>query len=167
MANLQHKDFSDVFEFPACWPLIEYRTAWTSIWTNSCNNMPGFQIDSVVSDIFQILTEINLWIFRFEQEFINSLIRKYTKVEEKYFWTGLQDISHTGTYSWGAVDGEKNEAVTYTNWNSLQPGKHNNLKNVKMLSFYIQQALEHHVRGLQGWNKIVIQKSLYFWKTNQ
>uniref|UniRef100_A0A8B9TUL6 Lymphocyte antigen 75 n=1 Tax=Anas platyrhynchos TaxID=8839 RepID=A0A8B9TUL6_ANAPL len=58
---------------------------------------------------------------RFEQEFINSLIRKYTKVEEKYFWTGLQDISHTGTYSWGAVDGEKNEAVTYTNWNSLQP----------------------------------------------
>uniref|UniRef100_G1NF25 Uncharacterized protein n=1 Tax=Meleagris gallopavo TaxID=9103 RepID=G1NF25_MELGA len=58
---------------------------------------------------------------RFEQEFINSLIRKHTKVEEKYFWTGLQDISQSGMYSWAAVDGEKSEAVTYTNWNSLQP----------------------------------------------
>uniref|UniRef100_A0A8C0BWH6 Lymphocyte antigen 75 n=1 Tax=Buteo japonicus TaxID=224669 RepID=A0A8C0BWH6_9AVES len=58
---------------------------------------------------------------RFEQEFINSLIRKHTKVEEKYFWTGLQDISQSGIYSWGTVDGEKTEAVTYTNWNSLQP----------------------------------------------
>ncbi|KAM9235960.1 lymphocyte antigen 75 [Leptosomus discolor] len=58
---------------------------------------------------------------RFEQEFINSLIRKLTKVEEKYFWTGLQDISQSGIYSWGTVDGEKTEAVTYTNWNSLQP----------------------------------------------
>uniref|UniRef100_A0A8V5GL26 Lymphocyte antigen 75 n=1 Tax=Melopsittacus undulatus TaxID=13146 RepID=A0A8V5GL26_MELUD len=58
---------------------------------------------------------------RFEQEFINSLIRKHTKVEEKYFWTGLQDIGQSGIYSWGTVDGEKAEAVTYTNWNSLQP----------------------------------------------
>ncbi|OXB77070.1 UNVERIFIED_CONTAM: hypothetical protein H355_007717 [Colinus virginianus] len=58
---------------------------------------------------------------RFEQEFINSLIRKHTKVEEKYFWTGLQDISQSGLYTWAAVDGEKSEAVTYTNWNSLQP----------------------------------------------
>uniref|UniRef100_A0A669PTN9 Lymphocyte antigen 75 n=1 Tax=Phasianus colchicus TaxID=9054 RepID=A0A669PTN9_PHACC len=58
---------------------------------------------------------------RFEQEFINSLIRKHTKVEEKYFWTGLQDISQSGMYSWAAVDGEKSETVTYTNWNSLQP----------------------------------------------
>uniref|UniRef100_A0A8C3LHA1 Lymphocyte antigen 75 n=1 Tax=Chrysolophus pictus TaxID=9089 RepID=A0A8C3LHA1_CHRPC len=58
---------------------------------------------------------------RFEQEFINSLIRKQTKVEEKYFWTGLQDISQSGMYSWAAVDGEKSETVTYTNWNSLQP----------------------------------------------
>ena len=88
--------------------------------------MPGFQIDSIVSDIFQILMQINLWIFRFEQEFINSLIRKHTRVEDKYFWTGLQDISQSGIYSWGTVDGEKNEAVTYTNWNSLQPGKFNN-----------------------------------------
>uniref|UniRef100_A0A8C0VS99 Lymphocyte antigen 75 n=1 Tax=Cyanistes caeruleus TaxID=156563 RepID=A0A8C0VS99_CYACU len=58
---------------------------------------------------------------RFEQEFINSLIRKHTKVEEKYFWTGLQDISQSGIYSWGTVNGEAPEAVTYTNWNSMQP----------------------------------------------
>ncbi|XP_025055752.1 lymphocyte antigen 75, partial [Alligator sinensis] len=58
---------------------------------------------------------------RFEQEFINSLIGKYSKVEAKYFWIGLQDISHSGRYTWGNVDGEENEAVTYTNWNSLQP----------------------------------------------
>uniref|UniRef100_A0A8B9PCE1 Lymphocyte antigen 75 n=1 Tax=Apteryx owenii TaxID=8824 RepID=A0A8B9PCE1_APTOW len=63
------------------------------------------------------LTVVN----RFEQEFINSLIRKYSKIEEKYFWIGLQDISQSGIYSWGAVDGEKSEAVTYTNWNSMQP----------------------------------------------
>uniref|UniRef100_A0A8C3J6Q4 Lymphocyte antigen 75 n=1 Tax=Calidris pygmaea TaxID=425635 RepID=A0A8C3J6Q4_9CHAR len=66
--------------------------------------------------------ECNLTVMnRFEQEFINSLIRKHTKVEEKYFWTGLQDISQSGIYSWGTVDGKKPEAVTYTNWNSLQP----------------------------------------------
>lgn len=105
-----------------CW------TAWTTTGTNSCNNMPGFQTVSVVFSIFQILTQSNLWIFRFEQEFINSLIRKHTKVEEKYFWTGLQDIGQSGIYSWGTVDGEKAEAVTYTNWNSLQPGKFNNKK---------------------------------------
>uniref|UniRef100_A0A8C3VJD0 Lymphocyte antigen 75 n=1 Tax=Catharus ustulatus TaxID=91951 RepID=A0A8C3VJD0_CATUS len=58
---------------------------------------------------------------RFEQEFINSLIRKHTKVEEKYFWTGLQDISQSGIYSWGTVNGKTPEAVTYTNWNSMQP----------------------------------------------
>ncbi|XP_067155243.1 lymphocyte antigen 75 isoform X1 [Apteryx mantelli] len=63
------------------------------------------------------LTVVN----RFEQEFINSLIRKYSKIEEKYFWIGLQDISQSGIYSWGAVAGEKSEAVTYTNWNSMQP----------------------------------------------
>lgn len=125
MVNLQGTTFLEVCVFTACWPHIEYGTAWTNTWTNSCNNMSGFQIVSVVSDIFQILTQINLLIFRFEQEFINSLIRKHTKVEEKYFWTGLQDISQSGIYSWGTVDGEKTEAVTYTNWNSLQPGKFN------------------------------------------
>lgn len=129
MVNLQCKMFLEACEFPACWPHVEYRAAWTNTWTNLCNNMSGFHIVSIVLHLFQILMQINLWIFRFEQEFINTLIRKHTKVEEKYFWTGLQDISQSGIYSWGTVDGEKTEAVTYTNWNSLQPGKFNNLKN--------------------------------------
>uniref|UniRef100_A0A8C6Y895 Lymphocyte antigen 75 n=1 Tax=Naja naja TaxID=35670 RepID=A0A8C6Y895_NAJNA len=57
---------------------------------------------------------------RFEQEFINNLIRMHNKLEEKYFWTGLQDISSSGEYRWGSVDG-KNELLTYTNWGSFQP----------------------------------------------
>ncbi|KAM3853748.1 lymphocyte antigen 75 [Vipera latastei] len=57
---------------------------------------------------------------RFEQEFINNLIRMHNKVEEKYFWTGLQDISSSGEYRWGTVDG-KNEMLTYTNWGFFQP----------------------------------------------
>ncbi|KAJ6660824.1 hypothetical protein lerEdw1_017450 [Lerista edwardsae] len=57
---------------------------------------------------------------RFEQEFINSLIRKHSKVEEKYFWIGLQDINSLGEYRWGSADG-KSEMLMYTNWNNLQP----------------------------------------------
>uniref|UniRef100_A0A8C5SS48 Lymphocyte antigen 75 n=1 Tax=Laticauda laticaudata TaxID=8630 RepID=A0A8C5SS48_LATLA len=58
---------------------------------------------------------------RFEQEFINNLITMHNKLEEKYFWTGLQDISSSGEYRWGSVDGN-NELLTYTNWGSFQPG---------------------------------------------
>ncbi|XP_074858195.1 lymphocyte antigen 75 isoform X2 [Carettochelys insculpta] len=66
--------------------------------------------------------QCNLTIMnRFEQEFINSLIGKYSKGEEKYFWTGLQDINHLGKYTWGDADGRKNKAVKYANWNYLQP----------------------------------------------
>ncbi|XP_039349521.1 lymphocyte antigen 75 [Mauremys reevesii] len=66
--------------------------------------------------------QCNLTIMnRFEQEFINSLIGKYSKGKEKYFWIGLQDINRSGKYTWGESDGRKNEAVMYTNWNSLQP----------------------------------------------
>ncbi|XP_060543969.1 lymphocyte antigen 75 [Pantherophis guttatus] len=57
---------------------------------------------------------------RFEQEFINNLIRMHNKVEEKYFWTGLQGISSSGEYRWGSVDGN-NELLTYTNWGFFQP----------------------------------------------
>uniref|UniRef100_A0A8D2L7R1 Lymphocyte antigen 75 n=1 Tax=Varanus komodoensis TaxID=61221 RepID=A0A8D2L7R1_VARKO len=57
---------------------------------------------------------------RFEQEFINSLIRKYSRVEEKYFWTGLQDIKSSGEYSWGSVDGTI-EMLTYANWGRFEP----------------------------------------------
>ncbi|XP_077176073.1 lymphocyte antigen 75 [Paroedura picta] len=66
-------------------------------------------------------TKCNLTIEnRFEQEFINSLIRKHSKVEDKYFWTGLQDLDSLGEYRWGTVDGNI-EKLTYTNWGSLQP----------------------------------------------
>lgn len=51
----------------------------------------------------------------------------HNKVEEKYFWTGLQDISSSGEYKWGSVDG-KNEMLTYTNWGFFQPGKILNLE---------------------------------------
>ncbi|KAH0621413.1 hypothetical protein JD844_022701 [Phrynosoma platyrhinos] len=57
---------------------------------------------------------------RFEQEFINTLIRRHSRVEEKYFWTGLQDIKSSGEYSWGSVGGNY-EKLTYTNWGSFQP----------------------------------------------
>ncbi|XP_053116643.1 lymphocyte antigen 75 isoform X2 [Hemicordylus capensis] len=58
---------------------------------------------------------------RFEQEFINSLIRKHYRIEEeKFFWTGLLDTTSSGEYSWGSTNG-KNEMLTYTNWNNLHP----------------------------------------------
>ncbi|XP_026530150.1 lymphocyte antigen 75-like [Notechis scutatus] len=60
---------------------------------------------------------------RFEQEFINNLITMHNKLEEKYFWTGLQDISSSGEYRWGSVD-RNNELLTYTNWGFFQPGFH-------------------------------------------
>ncbi|KAL8183356.1 UNVERIFIED_CONTAM: hypothetical protein K2H54_038018 [Gekko kuhli] len=57
---------------------------------------------------------------RFEQEFINSLIRKHSIAEDKYFWTGLQDLNSLGEYSWGSTDGSI-EKLMYTNWDNLQP----------------------------------------------
>uniref|UniRef100_A0A8D0EGD9 Lymphocyte antigen 75 n=1 Tax=Salvator merianae TaxID=96440 RepID=A0A8D0EGD9_SALMN len=57
---------------------------------------------------------------RFEQEFINSLIRKHSTVDRKYFWTGLQDIAASGEYTWGSKDGKK-EMLTYANWGHFQP----------------------------------------------
>uniref|UniRef100_A0A4W3H5F3 Lymphocyte antigen 75-like n=1 Tax=Callorhinchus milii TaxID=7868 RepID=A0A4W3H5F3_CALMI len=57
---------------------------------------------------------------RFEQEFIESLIRKHTTENDKYFWTSLQDINKTGEYTW-LPRGRRNEPVTYTNWNVYQP----------------------------------------------
>ncbi|XP_043550432.1 lymphocyte antigen 75-like [Chiloscyllium plagiosum] len=57
---------------------------------------------------------------RFEQEFINSLIAKYTTENGKYFWTSFQDRNGTGEYTWFTKSKEK-EPVTYTNWNAYQP----------------------------------------------
>uniref|UniRef100_A0A4W3HS50 Lymphocyte antigen 75-like n=1 Tax=Callorhinchus milii TaxID=7868 RepID=A0A4W3HS50_CALMI len=51
-----------------------------------------------------------------QEKFIESLIRKHTTENDKYFWTSLQDINKTGEYTW-LPRGRRNEPVTYTNWN--------------------------------------------------
>ncbi|XP_059961757.1 lymphocyte antigen 75 isoform X3 [Mesoplodon densirostris] len=66
-------------------------------------------------------TNCNLTVTsRFEQEYLNDMIKKYTKSPEKYFWTGLRDTDASGEYSWGSAGGIK-RAVTYSNWNFLEP----------------------------------------------
>ncbi|KAM6077828.1 secretory phospholipase A2 receptor isoform 1-T1 [Theristicus caerulescens] len=57
---------------------------------------------------------------RFEQAFINSMIRSMVKSERTYFWIGLQDLNNTGEYFWLSTAG-KNRSVSYTNWNKYQP----------------------------------------------
>ncbi|KAM9305675.1 secretory phospholipase A2 receptor [Gastrophryne carolinensis] len=56
---------------------------------------------------------------KFEQEFLNSLIREQINRDRKYFWTSLQDPYQTGDYYWQTSHGEKN--VSYSNWNLHQP----------------------------------------------
>nr|XP_058911335.1 lymphocyte antigen 75 isoform X2 [Kogia breviceps] len=66
-------------------------------------------------------TNCNLTVTsRFEQEYLNDMIKKYTKAQEKYFWTGLRDTDASGEYSWGSAGGIK-RAVTFSNWNFLEP----------------------------------------------
>uniref|UniRef100_A0A6I8RNN2 Lymphocyte antigen 75 n=1 Tax=Xenopus tropicalis TaxID=8364 RepID=A0A6I8RNN2_XENTR len=56
---------------------------------------------------------------KFEQEFLNSLIREQSRTEEKYFWTSLRDVNYTGDYWWETTKGP--EDMTYANWNTHQP----------------------------------------------
>ncbi|XP_039769071.1 lymphocyte antigen 75 [Ornithorhynchus anatinus] len=56
---------------------------------------------------------------RFEQEYLNSIIKKYSKTEGNYFWTGLRDADSQGEYNWASVG--RSPSVTYVNWNTLQP----------------------------------------------
>ncbi|XP_057361522.1 lymphocyte antigen 75 isoform X1 [Manis pentadactyla] len=66
-------------------------------------------------------TNCNLTITsRFEQEYLNDMIKKYTKSSVKYFWTGLRDVDSRGEYSWASAGGVK-RAVTFSNWNYLEP----------------------------------------------
>nr|XP_033800440.1 lymphocyte antigen 75 isoform X1 [Geotrypetes seraphini] len=66
-------------------------------------------------------SQCNLTVMnRFEQEFINGLIRKASNAEGKYYWIGLQDVNSTGEYTW-VNTGETYENVTYMNWNYLEP----------------------------------------------
>ncbi|XP_040827549.1 lymphocyte antigen 75 [Ochotona curzoniae] len=57
---------------------------------------------------------------RFEQEFLNDMMKKYDKSLTKYFWTGLIDVDSHGEYSWAAAGGIK-RAVTFDNWNFMEP----------------------------------------------
>nr|XP_020037336.1 lymphocyte antigen 75 [Castor canadensis] len=57
---------------------------------------------------------------RFEQEYLNDMMKKYDKSLRKYFWTGLRDVDSRGEYSWATVGGIK-QAVTFSNWNFLEP----------------------------------------------
>ncbi|KAL2087575.1 hypothetical protein ACEWY4_016403 [Coilia grayii] len=53
---------------------------------------------------------------RFEQVFINRLLREYLGNKTQYFWTGLQDIKGNGEYTWTNGDN-----VTFTNWGWNEP----------------------------------------------
>ncbi|XP_029113613.1 lymphocyte antigen 75-like isoform X1 [Scleropages formosus] len=57
---------------------------------------------------------------RFEQAFINSLIREQATAVTSYFWTGLQDSKNVGEYQWMTTEGP-GDRVTFTNWNIYEP----------------------------------------------
>ncbi|XP_007237400.3 lymphocyte antigen 75 [Astyanax mexicanus] len=57
---------------------------------------------------------------RFEQAFINSLLKEHIGSESLFFWTGLQDSKGTGEYQWFSPS-EQKDRVTYTNWRWPEP----------------------------------------------
>uniref|UniRef100_A0A8C9U264 Lymphocyte antigen 75 n=1 Tax=Scleropages formosus TaxID=113540 RepID=A0A8C9U264_SCLFO len=57
---------------------------------------------------------------RFEQLFINSLIKDHITTKTLYFWMGLQDINGTGEFHWITRNGQS-KGVPYTNWNRFEP----------------------------------------------
>ncbi|XP_058256916.1 lymphocyte antigen 75 isoform X1 [Hemibagrus wyckioides] len=59
---------------------------------------------------------------KFEQAFINSLLKEHVSSEHQHFWTGLQDTKGTGEYQWFSQDGKASQ-VTYTNWKWGEPVK--------------------------------------------
>ncbi|OCT63515.1 hypothetical protein XELAEV_18044614mg [Xenopus laevis] len=56
---------------------------------------------------------------KFEQEFLNYLMKNQKKLNGKYFWTSLRDRNQTGDYWWETADGKQD--MTYSNWNVLEP----------------------------------------------
>ncbi|XP_024858345.1 lymphocyte antigen 75 isoform X2 [Kryptolebias marmoratus] len=58
---------------------------------------------------------------RFEQAFINRLLRQHFSTEPRFFWTGLQDIKGNGQYQWTSRAGPGR--VTYTNWGYGEPAQ--------------------------------------------
>ncbi|XP_037549016.1 lymphocyte antigen 75 [Nematolebias whitei] len=59
---------------------------------------------------------------RFEQSFINRLLREHISKEPQYFWIGMQDIKSNGQYQWMSQDGSPG-LVTFTNWGLSEPGQ--------------------------------------------
>ncbi|XP_072516907.1 lymphocyte antigen 75 [Salminus brasiliensis] len=57
---------------------------------------------------------------RFEQAFINSLLKERISSQALFFWTGLQDSKGTGEYQWFSQS-EQEDKVTYTNWKWQEP----------------------------------------------
>ncbi|OCT63514.1 hypothetical protein XELAEV_18044613mg [Xenopus laevis] len=56
---------------------------------------------------------------KFEQEFLNYLMKNQKKLNGKYFWTSLRDRNQTGDYWWETPEGKQD--MTYSNWNVLEP----------------------------------------------
>ncbi|XP_076880757.1 LOW QUALITY PROTEIN: lymphocyte antigen 75 [Brachyhypopomus gauderio] len=54
---------------------------------------------------------------RFEQTFINSLLKEHISSKPLYFWTGLQDSKGIGEYQWF----NQTERVAFTNWRWQEP----------------------------------------------
>ncbi|KAI5101821.1 lymphocyte antigen 75, partial [Silurus meridionalis] len=59
---------------------------------------------------------------RFEQAFVNSLLKEQARGKQQFFWTGLQDTKGTGEYQLFSQSGQASR-VTYTNWKWGEPGK--------------------------------------------
>ncbi|TRY88118.1 hypothetical protein DNTS_031498 [Danionella cerebrum] len=57
---------------------------------------------------------------RFEQAFINSLLKEHISTEVQYFWMGLQDSKGSGEYQWISQD-ETIDRAMYTNWKWQEP----------------------------------------------
>lgn len=49
-------------------------------------------------------------------------MKKHDRSLQKYFWTGLRDTNARGEYSWAVTGGQK-QAMTFSNWNFLEPGE--------------------------------------------
>uniref|UniRef100_A0A8C5QDJ0 Lymphocyte antigen 75 n=1 Tax=Leptobrachium leishanense TaxID=445787 RepID=A0A8C5QDJ0_9ANUR len=65
-------------------------------------------------------TKCNLTITNnFEQEFINSLIKRENKVQGGHFWTGLMAKESSGDYFWQTLGGNKD--LTFSNWMPFEP----------------------------------------------
>ncbi|CAH2305598.1 Hypothetical predicted protein [Pelobates cultripes] len=65
-------------------------------------------------------TKCNLTVTNnFEQEFINSLLRKEPNIKDRHFWTGLRARDMSADYFWQTPKG--NKYLTFSNWKPFEP----------------------------------------------